>query len=139
MKILWICLQTFLLCSLLSTTNGNRKWLEEKPLEKNYKQQETYYPLTDARGRQVLDSNSLGKESSVQEKPAFNPPNDQENSNERNQPNNISGTVQDEGKDNGNTEENDPYNHYRGSTIDNHHQITIDEFRRGNHYPGPHS
>ncbi|KAL4191350.1 hypothetical protein AMTRI_Chr07g29430 [Amborella trichopoda] len=122
MKILWICLQAFQLSSVLSTTNANGKWLEENPLEKNHKQHETCNAVNDARGRQQC----------LQEKSAFNLPNDQGNSNESNQPNYISGAGIDEGNDNGDTVENDPYNHYRGSTIDNHHQVTIDDFRRMN-------
>ncbi|ERM94877.1 hypothetical protein AMTRI_Chr07g29500 [Amborella trichopoda] len=164
MKLLWICLQASLLSSLLSTTNANRKWLEESPLEEkqshtveNHKEQETYNAVNEARGRQLLDSNSVGKTSKVEEKPAFNLPNDKENSNESNQPkpafnlpndkensnesnqpNYISGTGHDEGSDKGNTEEINPYIHYRGSTVDNHHQITIDDFRRVYHNPGSH-
>ncbi|KAL4191349.1 hypothetical protein AMTRI_Chr07g29420 [Amborella trichopoda] len=130
MTILWIFLHAFLLGSLLSPTNANRKWLEENPLEKNHKQQETYNAVNDARGRHLLDRNSVGETSKVQAKSAFNLPNDEEKSNESNQPSSISGNGHDEGNDNGNTEENDPYNHYHGSTIDNHHQITIQDFQR---------
>ncbi|ERM94872.1 hypothetical protein AMTR_s00009p00120180 [Amborella trichopoda] len=103
-----------------------------RPAMLSMMQEEDNNAVNDARGRQLLDSKSVEQASKVQEKSAFNLPNDQGNSNESNQPNYISGAAVDEGNDNGDTVENDPYNHYRGSTIDNHHQVTIDDFRRMN-------
>ncbi|KAL4191354.1 hypothetical protein AMTRI_Chr07g29470 [Amborella trichopoda] len=130
MKILRISLHAFLSSSLHSTTNEKRIDRVE-----NHEQYETYNAVNAARGRQLLDNNSVGETSNVQEKPAFNLPNDQENSIGSNQPNYLSGTSHYESNDNENIEENDPYDHYGGSTIDNHHQITIDNFRKVYHNP----
>ncbi|KAL4191351.1 hypothetical protein AMTRI_Chr07g29440 [Amborella trichopoda] len=71
-----------------------------------------------------------------QENSVVNDMNDQENVDVSKQPANSDENSSVEGISNGNTESNETYNHNQSSTIDNHHQISTDDFRRISHVPG---
>ncbi|ERM94873.1 hypothetical protein AMTR_s00009p00120610 [Amborella trichopoda] len=79
-----------------------------------------------------FDNNVVEK----QENSVVNDMNDQENVDVSKQPANSDENSSVEGISNGNTESNETYNHNQSSTIDNHHQISTDDFRRISHVPG---
>ncbi|ERM94874.1 hypothetical protein AMTRI_Chr07g29450 [Amborella trichopoda] len=143
MKILCLCLLAIVLSLMISMTDAKRILMEgnHHVVKPKLRIEEYAQAASEAEKhaieRQLLHNNVVEKTNKKHENSVIDDVNYQENGDVNKQPANSDENRSAEGISNGNTESNETYNQNRSSTIDNHHQISIDDFRRIPHEPGP--